>query len=79
MHVFFMMLALGSACLAALQWTATSVRQWILTAWPVGKLACVVFSTHPGGVPTTVPGYVHSVAAMLAFASLFAWQILYVI
>ena len=51
MHVFFMMVALGSACLAALQWTATSVRQWILAAWSAGKLACAVFSTHPGGVP----------------------------
>jgi hypothetical membrane protein len=79
MNVFFIMLALGSACLAALQPTDRPARQWLLAAWSAGTLACAVFPTDPGSVPTTVPGYVHSVAAMLAFTALFACQITYAI
>ena len=79
MNVFFIMLALGSACLAALQPTDRPARQWLLAAWSAGTLACAVFPTDPGSVPTTVPGYVHSVAAMLAFTALFACQIMHAI
>lgn len=77
MNMFFIMLALGSACLAALQPPDRSVRQWLLAAWSAGTLACAAFPTDPGGVPTTVPGYMHSVAAMLAFTALFACQVMH--
>ena len=66
-------LGLGSLVLCAGLRHTTLVRQRValalLTVWSLGTIVAGVFPTDPGGVPVSVRGIIHGVAASVGFLS----------
>jgi MFS family permease len=63
-------LALWAGLSAALRPTRTSrIGVGLLLVWSMGALVAGVFPTDPGGIPVSVNGIIHGLAASIAFFS----------
>jgi hypothetical protein len=76
----FLALGMGSVAWYLLLVRQGMLRRWrlgmiCLLVWTLGIFCAQIFLTDPGGIPTSVQGVVHGVAASLAIGSLFVAEV----